>query len=241
MVELRIEDPASFQNIFLRCEPAMFQEIVDRLTPLICKLDTNYRKALDPGLKVAITLCYMATGYSSKSLKYGFTVAYNSICVLIAEVSSAIVDTYHEEVIVTPITPDDSMVNANTNSCRWQYHHYLGAINAKHVAIRKPMNAGSYYFNYKNFHSIVLMALIDGDYKFIWVEVGANGTSSNVQIFEDCGLKEAIEQRMIGFPPPDHLPDDDRDTPYFLVGDNAFPLCTFMMKPYGRLRLEVPE
>ncbi len=73
------------------------------------------------------------------------------------------------------------------------------------------------------------------------MEVGANGTSSDVQIFEDCGLKEAIDQRVIGFSPPDHLPDDDRDTPYFFVGDDGFLLCTNMMKPYGRLGLEVPE
>ncbi len=67
------------------------------------------------------------------------------------------------------------------------------------------------------------------------------GSSSDVQIFEDCGLKEAIERRVIGFSPPDYLPDDDRDTPYFFVGDDAFPLCTFIVKSYGRLRLEVPE
>ncbi len=163
----------------------MFQEIVGRLTFLICKLDTNYRKVLDPGLKVTITLRYMATGDSSKSLQYGFRVVYNTICVLIAEVSSAIEDAYREEVIVTPTTPDDWMVIAYTNSRRWQYHHCLGAIDGKHVAIRKPMNAGSYYFNYKNFHSIVLMALVDGDYKFTWLEVGANGTSSDTQISRD--------------------------------------------------------
>ncbi len=133
------------------------------------------------------------------------------------------------------------MVIANTNSHRWQYHHCLGAIDGKHVAIRKPMNAGLYYFNYKNFHSIVLVAFVDGDYKFTWVEVGANGTSSDAQIFEDCGLKEAIDRHVIGFPPPDCLPDDDRDTAYFFVGDDVFPLCTFMMKPYGRLGLKVPE
>ncbi len=63
----------------------------------------------------------------------------------------------------------------------------------------------------------------------------------DAQIFEDCGLKEAIEQRVIGFPPPDHLPDDDSGTPCFFVGDNAFPLHTYMLKPYGRLGLEVPE
>ncbi len=91
MVELRIEDPSTFQN-FVRCESGMFHEMVDRLTPLICKLDTNYCKALEPGLKLDITLHYMATGDISKSLQYGFKVVYNSICVLIAEVSSAIVD-----------------------------------------------------------------------------------------------------------------------------------------------------
>ncbi len=44
------------------------------------------------------------------------------------------------------------------------------------------------------------MALVDGDYKFKWVEVGANGPSSDAQIFEDCGLKQAIDQHVIGFP-----------------------------------------
>ncbi len=96
------------------------------MTPLICMLDTIYHKALDPGLKVPIALCYMATGDSSKSLQYVFHVAYNTICLLIAEVTST---------IVTPTTPDDWMVIANNNSRKWQYHHCLGAIDGKHVAI----------------------------------------------------------------------------------------------------------
>ncbi len=150
-------------------------------------------------------------------------------------------DAYHEEFIATPTTPDHWMVIANNNSRKWQYHHCLGAMDSKHVGIRKPINAGSYYYNYKNFHSIVLMALVDRDCTFTSVEVGANGTSWDAQIFEDCGLKAAIDQRVIGFPPPDCIPDDDKDTPYFFVGDDVFPLHTYMMKPYGRLGLEVPE
>ncbi len=66
MVELRIEHLARFHN-FVRCKPAMFQEMVDRLTPPISKLDPNYGKALDPVLKVAINLRYMVTGDGSKS------------------------------------------------------------------------------------------------------------------------------------------------------------------------------
>ncbi len=66
MVELAVEDPAGFQN-FVRCEPAMFQEMVERLTPIISKQDTDYRKAPDPGLKGAITLLYGNRGQLKKS------------------------------------------------------------------------------------------------------------------------------------------------------------------------------
>ncbi len=52
-----------------------------------------------------------------------------------------------------------------------------------------------------------MMAVVDGDYKFTYVEVGTNGTSSDAQIFEDCGLKVVIDQRVIGFPPPDLIAD----------------------------------
>ena len=48
---------------------------------------------------------------------------------------------------------------------------------------------GSFYHNYTGFHSIVLLALVDGDYKFLWVEVGAAGSSSDAQIFKHSDLR----------------------------------------------------
>ncbi len=135
-------------------------------------------------------------------------------------------DDYHEEFIKTATTPQEWMVIANQMSRRWQYHHCLSAIDGKHIAIRKPKKAGSNYFNYKNFHSIVLMVLVDGDYKFICVDFVSNGTSLDIQIFEDCLLKWVIDQDVIGFPPADHLPDDDKDILYFFVGNNAIDITS---------------
>ena len=53
--ELRTEDPRAFDN-FLRMTPAMFDELLDRLTPRLTKEATFYRENLEPGLKLAVTL-----------------------------------------------------------------------------------------------------------------------------------------------------------------------------------------
>ncbi len=78
---------------------------------------------------------------------------------------------------------------------------------------------------------------MDEDYKFVWVDVGQNGSLSDTQIFNHCELKEAIEDRTIGFAPEDPLPKDDRLIPYFILGDDAFALKTWLMKPFSQQRI----
>ena len=67
------------------------------------------------------------------------------------------------------------------------------------------------------------MALVDGDYKFIWVDIGANGSASDAAIFNHSEMKEVIENDTICFPAADPLPNDDRPMPYFIIGNYAFP------------------
>ena len=85
---------------------------------------------------------------------------------------------------------------AQTFSDRWNFHHCLGALDGKHIRIKAPANCGSEFYNYKGYNSIVLLALVDGNYKFRRVEVGAGGASSDAQIWNTCSLKEAIDDQM---------------------------------------------
>ena len=66
--------------------------------------------------------------------------------------------------------------------------HALGALDGKHIPIISLQGGGSLYHNYKGFHSIVFLALVDGDYKLLWVEVGAAGSTSDSQIFKYSNL-----------------------------------------------------
>ena len=85
---------------------------------------------------------------------------------------------------------------------RWNVPHALGALDGKHVALKKPKNTGALYHNYKGFFSIGMLALVDGQYKFRWVDAGTAGSCSDAQIFNASQLKRRIEDDRIGFPDP---------------------------------------
>jgi len=91
MEQLREGDVKSFSNC-VRMDLEMFNQMVEDMTHRLQKKTTNCRKPLSPGLKLAITLRYLATGDSYKSLAYGFRVAPNTIVSIVPEVCQAICD-----------------------------------------------------------------------------------------------------------------------------------------------------
>ena len=232
MVELRNEDPASFHN-FMRMTPAMYDEIVARLTPHITKQSTKMREPLEPGLKVALTLRHLAAGSTYKDMQYGWRVPHNTISKVVREVCQAIVDEYTEEQLSMPETEEEWKAIANAWYKRWNFPHTIGAIDGKHIACRKPENSGSEYWNYKKYYSIILFAMVTSDYKFLYVDVTGTGSLSDAQIYNASDLRAGLENNdIVGWPQPDPLPHDTEDMPYFIVGDDAFSLRTYLMKPY---------
>jgi DDE superfamily endonuclease len=58
---------------------------------------------------------------------------------------------------------------------KWNYPNCVGALDGKHIVVQKPANSGSTFFTYKKTFAIQLLALVDANYNFIYVDVGCQG------------------------------------------------------------------
>lgn len=60
---------------------------------------------------------------------------------------------------------------------KWNFSACLGALDGKHINFRSLRSSGSFYYNYKENHHIVLPPVVDA---FIYVDVGVNCHISNL-------------------------------------------------------------
>ncbi|GFW79609.1 protein ALP1-like [Trichonephila clavipes] len=79
---------------------------------------------------------------------------------------------------------------------------------------------------------IVLLALVDANLKFLYVDVGTNGRVSDGGVWGKSKLRQAITNGDINIPEAAALPGSASKLPFVIVADDAFPLMPNIMKPY---------
>jgi len=105
----------------------------------------------------------------------------------------------------------------------------------------KPDDSGSLFLNYKNFFSTVLIALVDADYCFISIRVGAYGAPSDCNIFTNSNFCKKVGGDLLNILGPRPLPNEDNGTPmpFVIEGDKAFALSQHVLRPYPSINLDV--
>ena len=178
---------------------------------------------------------FLAGGGTMKGVAESYRIGYATIRKIIREVCQAIWSELGPEVMSLPTQAQWREI-AKDFDIAWQFPNCVGSVDGKHVMIEKPANSGSINYNYKGYCSIVLMAIVDSRYRFTYISVGANGQESDGGVWSACDLGMMLEAQLRGgpavLPGPEPLPCMDTPIPHVFIGDEAFPLRPYMMRPF---------
>lgn len=91
MDDLLKEPSGMFEN-FCRMSLQDFEYLLRQIEPIISKRNTSFRNSVPAKIRLAITLRFLATGDSYKSLYYLFKVSSQLISAIVPEVCSALIN-----------------------------------------------------------------------------------------------------------------------------------------------------
>lgn len=181
------------------------------------------------------TFCfrYLATGNSFKSLSFSFRLGVCTVQRIVRSTCKILWETLHQTFLPCPNAELWTETSEGFFS-RWQFPNCVGAIDGKHIRIKKPVRSGSMYWNYKGFCSVVLLAVGDAHGRLLVVDIGSYGSCSDGGIFNESQFGKLLAAHKLNLPNPAKIPHTDITIPHLFVADEAFPLMPSLMKPFAR-------
>ncbi|XP_063216866.1 uncharacterized protein LOC134527843 [Bacillus rossius redtenbacheri] len=190
------------------------------------------------GVTASAVTRYFATGSSFKTLGYTYRMSDVTVGRIVKETSKAILDKLQAAHMTFPSTDQEIESIKQRFWERWRFPNCVGCVDSKHVRIRNPRHSGSMFRNYKQYFSIVLQGVAGPDYKFIAVDVGGYGKESDGGIFSHSILSEKLEKGGLGSQLFVALPGTNIKVPHVILGDEAYPLKTYLMRPFPGYNLD---
>ena len=136
---------------------------------------TSWQTSYTPKNAYTTALRYLATGETYTSLQYHWLVGHTTICKFVPKVCRAILAEFQDKFLCCCGSPE-KWKRVEKFRTRWNVPNAVGAIDGKHLAMKKPKKSGSDYYNYKGFFFLVLLVLVDAEYRFFWIDCGSSGS-----------------------------------------------------------------
>ena len=197
--------------------------------------ETTAESPIAPEIRLAVCLYRLARGDYLHTVAELTGLGTSTVFEIVKEVSLTIVCRLWQTFVAKNF-PDnlekqkDIMESFGSN---WQYPCCVSALDGCHIPIKCPkggQESAKEYHNFKNFFSIVLMALVDAKQRFMWASSGFPGNSHDAIIFQSTGLYAEIEEGKI-IKQVAKVQDGQNIYP-MIIGDSAFPFKAWLMKPY---------
>ncbi|XP_066453029.1 uncharacterized protein [Eleutherodactylus coqui] len=229
--------PDRFAAAF-RLSVTMFDELLEVVRAGITHRDTNMRDSISAEERLLVTLGFLATGDSYASQHSQFLIGRSTIGGIVRETCDVLWQCL-VPLVMAPPSRQDWLDVAEGYMSAAQFPNCIGALDGKHIHVLKPPNSGSQYFNYRQFFSVVLLAVADSNYRFLLVDIGAFGSAWDARIFRTSRMGRRMREQQLSIPAPQTLPGSSGTAARFVfVADEAFGLSNNVMRPFARRNID---
>ncbi|CAM4388912.1 unnamed protein product, partial [Caretta caretta] len=201
-----------------------FMELCDLLSPALKRKDTKMRAALTVHKQVAIDLWKLATPDSYRSVGNQFGVGKSTVGVAVMQVANSII-----ELLLSKVVTLGNVQVILDGFAAMGFPNCGGAVDGTHIPLA-PDHKGSQYINRKGYFSMVLQALVDHKGRFTNINVGWPGKVHDARVFRNSGLFKWLQEGI--YFPDQKITVGDVEMPIVILGDPAYPLMPWLMKPY---------
>lgn len=199
------------------------------LQPHLQRQTTTFRKPVPVDQRIAICLWRLATNVEFRTISHLFGIGQSTAVTITNQVAAVIVKFLLPVYIRTPSELEfESIIQGFRD--RWGFPQCAGAIDGTHIGILAPPISSSDYYNRKGFFSVILQGVVDHRLMFWDINVGWPGKVHDARVLANSSLFARGQSNTL-FP---QLTErfEGVDVPVLILGDAAYPLLSWLMKPY---------
>lgn len=210
-----------------------FLHLMSRVRAGIVKDKTVANRHVSAQTRLQVTLRYLTTGELPASLSQQFKLGSADVGALIQKTCNVIYKELKDDFMRVPKSEEDWKEVLRLFNDKCNIPNCVGALGGRHVVIKPPAKARAMYTNSKNTFSLILLAVVDANGKFIYADVGAAGAQDGNDVWQMSPLQKAVSSNSA------HLPQvvkvagsPDVLLPPVFIADDTLPLERHVMKPF---------
>ena len=230
--DLHYYDPTIPQEFFrqqLRVTRNTFNQILNMLNHRLVREQSRFRDPLPPEKILALGLYRLGHGNSYVSIGPSFNVGKATVIEAVQDVVEALYEMRNEH-IKFPESEAETRAAIETFEDLSNLPNIVGAIDGSHVRIRAPKDSAVDYFSRYQQHDFIIQAVVNGQKLFLDFACGYPGSMHDARVLRRSAIFRRAEGGDILIAPTVNI-NGNEIGPY-LVGDSAYPLSPWLMKPY---------
>ena len=207
-----------------------FVMLCAEVRPYLIRQVTRFRMPVDVDEQLAVTIWRLATNIEYRTISALFGLGISTVCEIVHKTCWVISEHLLPRHVKIP-TEDRLKEIVREFEVLWGFPQTVGAIDGTHIPILKPVECPSDYYNRKGFYSVIIQGVVDSHGLFIDVNIGWPGKVHDARVlvnskfYNKCNSGNCFpnwKKRI-----------NDVDVPLVVLGDPAYPLSSWLMKPFS--------